>query len=319
MSNKILVTGNSVRPDLLQPLSDAGFTVSNPQHLLSESELRDKLSTSCAYLLGGDEVATRAALSEAKGLKVIAFLGMGYESYVDATAATEMGIRITNTPGTLSNSVAELTIGHILNCTRQIHRYANRFQAGLGGEEKQHDVGAMRIGILGLGGIGTRLAGILRKGFNSQVCYSSRTRKQAIESELGIDYVSFEDLLSASDLIALTLPCNGETAGIIDSKAMSIIKPGCFLVNTARAQLVDPAALLSGLNSGVVTYAAFDGFYDDESEEVLQLKALQPEKLMVTGHVGSLTHEARDGMAKKAVQSLINVLTTGKDSCVVNL
>src|SRR5665213_1328473 len=101
--NQILVTGTSVSKELLNPLEDNGYSIVNPTHLLSEDELKSYLDHSVGYLLGGDEYASDGALSTTQNLKVIAFLGMGYQSFIDVEAANKRKIAVTNTPGTLSN------------------------------------------------------------------------------------------------------------------------------------------------------------------------------------------------------------------------
>jgi glyoxylate reductase len=319
MTTKILVTGTSVRPELLQPLIEAGYTVDNPTHLLSEDELKKKLETSCAYLVGGDEYASRVALSSAKQLKVVAFLGVGYESFIDAAAAKDLGIPVTNTPGTLSNSVAEFTVGLILNSTRRIFLYACDYAAGRSGsEEKQHNLSNLHVGIVGLGEIGTRIAGILRNGFSSKVSYYSRTRKPLVEDQLGISYLPLDQLSSEVDILVVMTPGNEETKGLIGHTQVATFRQGMILINTARADIVDPAALLAGIEGGKIGYAAFDGFYEHSPELAQKLKALISSKLMVTGHIASLTHEARDGMAIRATQSILNILKTGKDQFIVN-
>lgn len=318
MQQKVLVTGTSVRAELLQPLVDAGFIIDNPTHLLSEAELAEALKTSAAYLLGGDEFATRTALATASGLKVIAFLGMGYESFIDVKAASEFKIPVTNTPGTLSNSVAEFTIGLLLNSTRRLHAYASDFaQQSSGKEEKQHDLAALHVGIVGLGGIGTRIAEILRSGFGTKVTYFSRTRKPDQEKRLGIAYASLEELVPAVDALVIMTPGSDATKGLLSRDLLATAKPGLLLVNTARPEIVDPEALRLGLQSGHIAYAALDGFYDEKTVADA-LRPFQPTRLMVTGHIASLTHEARDGMAIKAVRSIINLVQTGQDALVVN-
>ena len=317
--NKILVTGTSVRTGLLQPLIDAGFEVENPTHLLSESELKEYLKTSAGYLLGGDEFASKEALSTADILKVVAFLGMGYQSFVDVAAANEKGIPITNTPGTLSNSVAEFTVGLLLNSTRKLHKYATENAKGVTGqEEKQHDLSSLHVGIVGLGGIGTRIAEILRNGFNSKVSYFSRTRKENDEKRLNISYSPLEQLLTQVDVLILMTPNTPETTGMIGQAQINKMKKGAIIINTARPEIIDANALLAGLESGQIEYAALDGFYEAASSDGEKLKALVPQKLMVTGHIASLTHEARDGMAKLATSSIINLINTGSDKYVVN-
>ena len=319
MTHKILVTGSSVRADLLQPLLDAGYRIENPPGVLSEAELKSALADTSAYLFGGDEFASAEAFSETSTLKLIAFLGVGYESFIDTAAATERGILITNTPGTLTNSVAEFTVGHLLNATRKIVPYAIAFEAGqTGAEEKQHDLAAMHIGIVGLGAIGTRIAEILTLGFQARVSYFSRTRKPDAEAKYGLTYRTMDDLAAEIDALIVMTPGNDSTRHLIDADFCARIKPGLILVNTAREDVVAPQALLAGMNDGAIGYASFDGFYAQDEPLTAALKAHIPSRLTVTGHIASLTHEARDGMAIKAMQSILNILSRGTDEYVVN-
>src|SRR5947207_8479410 len=117
---KVLVTGNSITPDYLERLREQGFEVDNPQEHLSEEALIQALQGADVYLLGGLEHGTERALRSAADLKLIAFLGMGYQSFIDYQAATALGIAITNTPGAMIDSVAELTVGHLIGLRRQI-------------------------------------------------------------------------------------------------------------------------------------------------------------------------------------------------------
>ncbi|GAB3984758.1 D-isomer specific 2-hydroxyacid dehydrogenase family protein [Actinoallomurus acanthiterrae] len=312
MTAKILVTGVSVRPKLFQPFRDKGWAVDNPTGLLAEAELKDALADADAYLLGGDERATGDALSQASKLKIIAFLGMGYEAYVDAEAARDLGIVVTNTPNTLSNAVAELTIGHLLNSVRKIHYYAELYETGQNGHEaKQRDLAGLHHGIIGMGGIGTRVAEILRRGFGAQVSYFSRTRKPDLEARLGMANVSLAELVSTVDTLMVLTPGNDETEGMVDEALLDACKPGLVLINTARPEIVSAAALNKALQSGQVSYAAFDDFYEVSNSVTEELRRKMPEQLMVTGHIGSLTSDARDAMGILAVKSIVSMLETG--------
>jgi glyoxylate reductase len=318
MVNKVLVTGTSVAPKLLEPLKDAGLDVVNPTYLLSEGDLASELADSVAYLLGGDEYASEAAVKDASDLKVIAFLGVGYESFIDVSGATKCGIAVTNTPGTLTNSVAEFTISHLLNARRHLTAYINGYRAGRRQfEAKQKDIAGHKVGIVGLGTIGTRIAELLTAGFNAEVSYFSRTRKRDEEKRLGISYLPLDDLASNVDALIVMVPGNDTTRGLIGADVIDKFKQGTLLVNTARPEVVDVVALKSGLASGKIATAAFDGFYEGEDGDAF-IKTYGDDRLLVTGHIASLTDDARDGMAKLAVDSIINVVKTGTDKHIVN-
>src|SRR6185437_14978700 len=158
--------------------------------------------------------------------------------------------------------------------------YASNYAAGLSGsEEKQHDLSALHIGIVGLGGVGTRIAEILRNGFGSKVSYFSRTRKTSVENSLGISFLTLDQLVAEIDVLVVMTPGNEETKGLIGQSQVSRFRNGAVVVNTARADIVDPVSLLAGIDGGQIGYAAFDGFYEEPPELVQKLKALMPSKL----------------------------------------
>lgn len=317
LEGTVLVTGTSVADELLHPLSAAGLTVKNPRHLLSPEELAAELKTCRAYLLGGEEFATAQAIEAADKLEVIAFLGVGYEPFIDVDVATERGIVVTNTPGTLTAAVSEFTVGLILTCTRRITEYINSYRRGdREVEQKQHDLAQMRVGIVGLGNLGTRIAEILT-AYRCDIQYHSRSRKPQLESSLGLEFVSLHQLVATSDVVVLMMPGTEATTNMFNTELLAGAKRGMILINTARREIVDPAALRMALSEGIISIAAYDDFYEDPDGQSL-LDDFPESRLLVTGHIGSLTHEARDGMAKKAVGSILDVLKTGTNEYAVN-
>lgn len=318
MHGKVLVTGSSVSPELLKPLEDEGLTISNPLGVLTESELRNELRDASAYLLGGEEYASSTAISEASALRVIAFLGVGYQTFVDEVAATKAGITITITPNTLNDSVAEFTVGQLLNLRRKLTHYTNVYRAGSGGsEEKQFDLRGRRFSILGMGGIGTRVAEILRLGFHCNISYYSRTRKPELEEKLGIEWTTLNNLVADSDGLIVLVPGNDSTFEMVDWEVLRLAAPGFLLVNTARPEVVAAEALEKGLQSGLIEAAAYDAFYKGDKGAQL-LAAFDDSRLLVTARIASLTNNARDAMARKAIASILNVLKNGTDSNRVN-
>jgi lactate dehydrogenase-like 2-hydroxyacid dehydrogenase len=314
---KILVTGTRVTPEFLEPLSQAGYEVKNPTHLLSEEELRDELADSVAYLLGGKEYVSEAALAKADHLKVIAFLGIGYESFMDVPAARRRNLTITNTPDTLTDPVAEFAIGKMLTIRRQIIDYHNRYREGERGfEVKQRNVRNYPWAIIGLGAIGTRIAEILRLGFGAEVVYYSRTRKPQLEAKLGITYQPLHELVTQVAGIFIATPGNESTRHMVDGNLLDSAQPGTLLINVARPAIVEPEGLRRALESGTIAAAAFDNFYPDPIGSEL-LDQFGTDRLVVTGHIGSLTHDAGDAMTIKAVDSILNVLNKGTDPHIV--
>ena len=231
-------------------------------------------------------------------------------------SANSRGIVVTNTPGTLTDAVAEFTVGQLINANRRLTQYSNAFRAGnYGTEEKQHDLVMRNVGIIGMGAIGSPYCGILRKGFGFHVSYS-RSRRPSLEESLDIRYLDRLTLATSCDVIIVMTPGNTSTWNLVDAEFLQALPSGSILVNTARPGIVEPKALRKALRDGPLSLAVFDGFYDGAVGADL-LNEFTEARLLVTGHIASLTHEARANMARKAVQSVLNVLATGTDEYVV--
>lgn len=320
LQGKVLVTGESVAPRFLRQLEESGLTVINPATsfppaVLSSAELVSELRGCRAYLLGGDEIASRDVLGQTSGLELVSFLGVGYQSFVDADAAASLGIPVSNTPGVLSNSVAEFTIGLLLEARRNIVAFATESDVE---HRKESDLAGHHVGIVGLGAIGTRLAEILREGFRAKVSYFSRTRKEAEESRLGIAYLPLAELVSEVEALIVMVPETPETKNLIGADLLSRRSPEAPLtiINTARAEVIEPTALSAAVSSGAVDRVRFDGYYRDDTESAEALLRLPG--VRVTPHVASLTHDARDAMSELAVEAILNVLSGRPHEHIVN-
>ncbi|SIR23211.1 phosphogluconate 2-dehydrogenase/gluconate 2-dehydrogenase [Microbispora rosea] len=311
----VLVTGAGIDTALLEPLARQGLTVRRPASPLTEDLLARELRGAVAYLHGGEERATARALRKAhKTLKVVAFLGVGYENFVDVAAADRLGIAVTNTRGAATDAVATFTVAQIVNANLGIPRHlGERVPGWQGSDELPHELAARKVGIIGMGANGRRIAEILRRGFGVRVSYYSRTRKPEVERDLGISYLSLLDLAASSDILVVMVPETGETRSMVDSSVIGRMPEGAILVNTARPAIVSPGALYTGLEKGRVSMAVFDGFYGRECEEAGELRRDFPDRLLVTGHIASHTAEAMHRMVRQAVKSIENVLTRGSD------
>ncbi|WP_169980092.1 2-hydroxyacid dehydrogenase [Microbispora sp. H10836] len=311
----VLVTGTGIDAALLEPLARQGLTVRRLASPLTEDQLARELVGAVAYLHGGEERATARALREAREtLRVVAFLGVGYENFVDVVAADRLGIAVTNTPGAATDAVATFTVAQIVNANLGIPRHlGDRVPGWHGSEELPHELAARSVGIIGMGANGRRIAEILRRGFGVRVSYFSRTRRPDAERDLGISYLPLLDLAAASDILVVMVPETGETRAMVDSTVIGRMPEGALLVNTARPAIVSPGALYAGLEKGRVGMAVFDGFYDPECEEAIELRRDFPDRLLITGHIASHTAEAMHRMVRQAVNSIGNVLTYGSD------
>ncbi|HEX8691176.1 MAG TPA: D-glycerate dehydrogenase [Longimicrobium sp.] len=250
-----------------------------------------------------------ALLERAPKLRVVANAVVGYE-HVDLAACRARGIVVTNTPDVLTDATADLAWALILATVRRLPQAERDLRAGrfhgwgfwdyLGG-----DLGGKTLGIFGMGRIGravARRAG----GFGMRVVYHSRSRlAEDEERSLGAESVSFDELLARSDVLSLHAPLTPETRHVIGAGALARMRPGSFLVNTARGALVDEAALVDALREGPLAGAGLDVY---EREPALAPGLLDLPNAVLLPHVGSATRETREEMAMLAARNAHAVL-----------
>lgn len=251
-----------------------------------------------------------AVLERAPRLRIVANAVVGYE-HVDLRACAARGIVVTNTPDVLTEATADLAWALILATVRRLPQAERSLRAGefhgwgfwdyLGG-----DLYGRTLGIFGKGRIGRAVA--RRAGsFGMRVVYHSRTRiPPKEEARLGAEPVSFDELLARSDVLTLHAPLTPETRHAIGREALGRMKPGAYLVNTARGALVDEAALVEALREGRLAGAGLDVY---EREPKVTPGLLELPNVVLLPHVGSATHETRTRMAMVAARNVHAVLS----------
>lgn len=254
-----------------------------------------------------DRIDGSVADAAGPGLRVVANVAVGYDN-IDVPALTGRGVLVTNTPGVLTDATADLTFGLLLALTRRIAEgdrmlRARRpwsfhlgFMLGSGLRGKT-------LGIIGLGQIGQAVARRAR-AFGLEIVYSGRSRSAA-ETELGARFVTREELLATADVVSLHCPLTPQTRHLIDSAALSAMKPSAVLVNTTRGPVVDERALADALTSGEIAGAALDVF---EREPEIEPRLLELDTVVLTPHLGSATVETRTEMALLAARNVVAVL-----------
>jgi D-3-phosphoglycerate dehydrogenase / 2-oxoglutarate reductase len=255
------------------------------------------------YIAGGDGI-DRAALQHADRLKVIARYGVGVDC-VDLPAATERGIIVTNTPGANAASVAELAVGLLLSLARQIPEGAAALRQGLYPRLAGVSLEGKTVGIIGLGAIGRELARRLR-GFDCRLVAYDPTPDHVFAEINGIEMHPLEEVLKLSDFISLHLPLLPETQGLVNRDFLARMKPGAFLVNTARGEIVEEGALLEALQSGQLRGAALDVFAVEPPSPDNPLLALK--QVISTPHLASQTDSATNRMGWMALRDCLAVL-----------
>jgi glyoxylate reductase len=243
-----------------------------------------------------------------EGLKAVANMAVGYDN-IDVGAAKERGIVVTNTPGVLDETTADVAFMLMLAAARRLGEGERLLRAGKwewwGPKQLRGlDVWGKKLGIVGLGRIGQAVARRAR-GFGMEILYHNRSRKEDAEEELGARYLELQDLLGESDFISIHTPLTDETRHLIGAKELERMKPGAVLVNTSRGPVVDEGALADALENGRIFAAGLDVY---EEEPKVHPKLLELENVVLAPHIGSASIETRDKMATLAAENLAAVL-----------
>ena len=250
-----------------------------------------------------------AEVMEASGrLKVISNYAVGFDN-IEVAEATKRGIAVTNTPGVLTETTADLAWAILMSVARRVVESDRFLRAGKWKEWAPslflgRDVFGKILGIIGLGRIGAAMAR-RAKGFDMKVLYYNPRRKEELEEELGVEYVSLEELLKRSDFVTLHVPLLPGTRHLIGERELGLMKPTAFLVNTSRGPVVDEKALIKALQEGRIAGAALD-VYEEEPKVPQALMAL--DNVVLVPHIGSASVETRTKMALMAVENLLAVL-----------
>lgn len=278
-----------------------------------------KLAESDAALTMVVDRISPEMLDAAKSLRVVSNMAVGYDN-IDPAEAAERGIWVTNTPGVLAETTADMAFALLMATARNVVASDRDTRAGgwttwsptafLG-----QDIFGATLGIVGLGEIGEAMARRAR-GFDMRILYASRTRKQALEESLGLEYRELGDLLAESDFVSLHTPLNAHTRGLIGYLELGMMKQSAILVNTARGQIVDQAALIEALQTGSIAGAALD--VTDPEPLPLDNPLYSFPNVIITPHIASASMATRAKMADMAAQNIIAVLNGGTPPNAVN-
>ncbi len=252
-----------------------------------------------------------AELLDAAGpqLKVVSNVAVGYNN-IDVKACTDRGIKVTNTPGVLTEATADIAMALILAATRRLAegervirsqtpwQWGMFYMLGMGIQGRQ-------LGIVGMGQIGIATAKRAR-AFGMTIAYTKRTPLDAAtNAELEATHMDLDQLLATSDVVSLHCPYSPETHHLINKERLSKMKKNAFLVNTARGPVVDEAALVDALKDGVIAGAGLDVF---EHEPKVHEGLLGLDNAVLIPHLGSATVETRTAMANLAATNALAFL-----------
>lgn len=275
---------------------------------LTPAEFRDAIKRYDAVLPTVTDKICAEALDVSKPqTKILANYGVGY-THIDVERAKTHGIAITNTPDVLSECTADLAMTLMLMVARRAGDGERELRAGnWSGWRPTHLVGTKvsgkTLGIVGFGRIGQEMAKRAHFGFGMKIIVQNRS---AVRPEILAKYnaeqvQTIEDLLPRADFVSLHCPGGAENAKMINSRRLDLMKEDAFLINTARGEVVDEAALAQALMFDTIGGAALDVF---EREPVVNSNLAQCDNLVMLPHLGSATREARQAMGFRVLENL---------------
>jgi len=264
--------------------------------------------------LASVEPYTADVLKRSK-LRCVARVGVGYDS-VDFRAATALGIPVTITPGTNEHSVAEQAFSLIFSVYRDVAIRDAEIRAGGWRRNSVRRLAGDTLGLVGLGRIGRAMTPRAH-GLGLKVVGFDPYADKAWCAANNVTLLSFDELLAASDIVSLHMPCTPETTNIINRESLAKMKPNSVLINTSRGGLVDEDALLEYLKNGHLFGAGLDVLKVEPPKKDHPFFALK--NITLAPHMGGIDQTALDAMAKLAAECIVG-LSRGKapDGCVVN-
>jgi D-3-phosphoglycerate dehydrogenase len=293
VSYRILVS-DALDPLALAWLAEQPDVEVDAQPKISPTALRQRLGRYDALIVRSRTVVGPAELAVSGSLQVIGRAGTGLDNIALTEAATR-GVTVLNTPGANAAAVAELTLGFLLAIARDLPRVITTKEKALGME-----LDNKQLGIMGFGQIGRRVAR-LAHAFGMRVVAYDVVDCQAAARELGVAMLDLNSLLTGSHFASLHMPLTAETRELIDERALAHMPQGASLINTARAEIVDEAAIVRALDAERLYRYAADLYQPDSP-------LLQHPKALLTPHIGASTAEAQRRAGLEIAQRVITTL-----------
>ena len=287
---------------------------------LSHDDLMRAVKGAAAILAVIPDTIDKDILKSAgSDLKLVAHYAVGYDN-IDVAAATQMGVYVSNTPGDLTESVAEFALALMLAVGKHVVE-SDKFVRH--GDYKYWDpllfLGpkfmGKTLGIVGFGRIGQSFARMAKNGLGMKIVFVDTKECEELQKELGCQKVTMDYLLENSDVVSIHCNLTDESRGMIGEREFKKMKPTAYLINTSRGAIIDEAALATALKEGWIEGAGLDVF-EKEPEVYPDLLAL--DNVVITPHIASATWEARDEMGRLAVEAILQTLRGEKPSTIVN-
>lgn len=292
-------------PDAVQRLVSAGVElVANPWGRAPSEEELAGIIGDFDVLISGTEPVTARVLDAAPRLKIIAKHGVGFDN-IDLAAAKARGIPVAIAGGAITDSVADMTMALLLACARQIPQGDRAVREGRWPRMVGVELRDKTLGIVGLGQIGRAVA-VRAKAFGMRLIAHDVFRDERFAQEHDVRYWPLDALLAESDFVTLHAPVTAESRHMINAEALAHMKPTAYLINTARGELVDEAALAQALREGRIAGAACDVF---EKEPPGHHPLLALDNFIAAPHSAGQTHDGLRKLGEATVDNILRVLS----------
>ncbi len=310
-TSRILVISDSFHtlPEAVALLAQSGHRVTYVPSLLSWAELgleaSHELEGVHAVITGRGPHVEPAHLALAPNLRIIALHTSGSDN-IDLAEATRRGVLVTNVKGVNAEQCAEFAMGLMLNVVRQIRTGDHAIRVGVWAERTQSsmDVYGATMGVIGFGQIAQ--AFVRRaSAFGMRILVHTRTPSQELAQEFGVQFASLDDVLRSADVVGLFASLTNDSRRMIGARELRLMKPSAYLINIARGELNDEAALLEALREGRIAGAGLDVF---EHEPVFESPFFALDNVVLTPHQAGLTRGGKTGAAIRAARNALAAL-----------
>jgi len=319
MKPKVFVTRKLPEKALEMIKAECDMEINPNDRVLTKKELISAVSDKDGLLCLLTDEIDEEVIDSGRNLRIIANYAVGYNN-IDVEAATKRKIPVTNTPGVLTDTTADMAWALIFTIARRVVEADKFIREGmykgwgpmmfLGG-----DIYGKTLGVVGLGRIGKSVVR-RAKGFDMKVLYFDAFRAdEKVEKELGIEYVSLEELLKESDFVSIHVPLLPSTHHLIGETELSMMKKTAYLINNSRGPVIDEEALVKALRDKEIAGAALDVF---ENEPELSPGLADLENVVLTPHISSASIETRTKMAVMAAENLLAGLKGIRPPNIVN-
>jgi phosphoglycerate dehydrogenase-like enzyme len=318
-SQRVLVTPRhvaTIAAERQAELTAAGVELVFPpmaRPALTEEELLAALPGCVAAIAMPDAYTARVLAACAPPLRLIARSGVGYDS-IDLAAATRLGVWVTTTVGSNHDAVADYTLGLVLCLLRHLPETIAQTRAGAWQRVQGRDLRGKTLGVIGTGRVGREVVARARS-FGMRIAAFDVYPDPAWATANEFRYVDLPQLFADSDVITLHAPATAETQHLLNRQTLAQCKPGCYVVNTARGELIDEGALYEALESGQVAGAALDVFAEEPPTDRL---LVDHPRVLPFSHSAGGTVEAHTRSAHGAIDEVLRLLRGERPRYPVN-